>query len=124
MRELKRNKTTIYFALFGEKINVIDDDGFETGEEVIGYGKPQKLRINCSASKGQVEEMAFGISLDYDKVLATCNMSLPIDEQTVFWIDKMPILAEDSTTDTKHDYTCSKVAKSLNSVLYAVKRVV
>lgn len=124
MRELNKNKTTIYYALFGEDVPVLDDDGFETGETMSGYGNPKKLKINCSATKGETEELAFGISLEYDKALATCNKKLVIDEQTIFWIDVVPQIEADGFTKTKHDYKCVKVGKSLNSVLYAVKKVV
>jgi hypothetical protein len=47
----------------------------------------------------------------------------PIDEYSVLWIDKLPQLNEDGTTDTPYDYIIQRVAKSLNSISIAVSKV-
>ena len=47
----------------------------------------------------------------------------PITVSSVFWIDKLPEIAEDGSTDTPHDYIVKKVATSLNSVSIAVSKV-
>jgi hypothetical protein len=46
-----------------------------------------------------------------------------IDEYSILWIDKMPVMNRDGTTDTPHDYVVKKVARSLNSVSIAVAKV-
>ena len=47
----------------------------------------------------------------------------PIDEYSVLWIDKLPQLNEDGTTDTPHDYIVQRVARGLNSISIAVRKV-
>lgn len=123
MRSLKRNEQTFYYALYGEEVEEIDEEGNYTGETTIGYGNPVKADANISASRGEASNEQFGISLDYDKIVCSCDTTLHIDETTILWVDSMPILDESGATETKHDYVVKKVAKSLNSVQYAIKKV-
>ena len=123
MRSLKRNEQTFYYALYGEEVEEIDEEGNYTGETTIGYGNPVKAKANISASRGEASTEQFGISLDYDKIVCSCDVTLPIDETTILWVDTMPVLDENGATKTKHDYTVKKVARSLNSVQYAIKKV-
>lgn len=123
MRSLKRNEQTFYYALYGEEVEEIDEEGNFTGETTIGYGNPVKVKASISASRGEASTEQFGISLDYDKIVCSCDMALPIDETTILWVDIKPVLEKDGATKTKHDYTVKKVARSLNSVQYAIKKV-
>ena len=116
MRELERNKSKIYYALFDKYEPILDEDGNDTGEERPSYFAPVELRINVSPALGESATRQFGTTVDYDRTLVICDTALPIDEQTVFWID------EPDTTKA-FDYTVKKIAKSLNSLLIAVKRV-
>jgi len=122
MRSLEINKQTIYYALYIGDVPVLDADGNETGQTKAGYGKPIKFRIRVSGSKGDSENNAFGKSLDYDRTMNTTDHTFPIDEFSVLFIDTMPVIKEDGTTDTAHDYTVQKVAKDLNEWLFAVKK--
>lgn len=116
MRELERNKRTIYYALFDKNEPILDDDGNDTGEVRPSYFAPVELRINVSPALGESATRQFGEVVDYDRTLVTCDITLPIDEHTVFWID-------DTDTNNAFDYTVKKVAKSLNSLQIAVKKV-
>ncbi len=116
MRSLERNKQTVYYALFLKNKDVTDQYGNKTGEYEPVYTDPIELKINVSPAKGSVYHRQFGDSVEYDKVLATTNTNLPITESSVFWIDSLK-------TKGPHDYTVTRVGRSLNSVSYAVKRV-
>jgi hypothetical protein len=39
------------------------------------------------------------------------------------WVDTLPHLNEDGSTDTPHDYIVKKVARSLNGVSIAISKV-
>ncbi|WP_310604875.1 hypothetical protein [Anaerosporobacter sp.] len=123
IRSLERNKQKIYYALYLDDVEEMDEEGNYTGEKITGYSNPIDFKINSSASRGEASTEQFGISLDYDKVLCSCDTILPIDETTVLWVDIKPVLDENGATKTKHDYIVKKVAKSLNSVQYAIKKV-
>ena len=116
MRELERNKRTVYYALFDKNEAILDDDGYETGEVRPSYLPPVELRINVSPSIGESATRQFGDVVDYDRTLVICDTTLPIDERTVFWIDETDITKS-------FDYKVKKVAKSLNSLQIAVKKV-
>ena len=116
MREIERNKRTVYYALFDKNEPILDEDGNDTGETRPTYFAPVELRINVSPALGESATRQFGEVVDYDRTLVICDMSLPINEKTVFWIDE-------TDTAKPYDYTVKKVAKSLNSLQIAVKKV-
>ena len=116
MRELERNKQLVHYAQFDKIESIYDQDGNDTGEVRPLYFAPVELRINVSPAVGESATRQFGDVVDYDRTLVTCDTSLPIDEQTVFWIDE-------TDTSKPFDYVVKKVAKSLNALQIAVKRV-
>lgn len=124
MRSLKRNQIKIYYALFKSKIPILDEDNNETGDYESGYSNPVPFKIRVSPNKGESENNAFGKSLDYDRIMYTADKSFPIDEFSILWIDSIPEIKEDGTTETPHDYSVKKVAKDLNEWLFAIKKEV
>ena len=79
------------------------------------------MRANVSAATGQSQVEQFGNLENYDKVVVTDDMTCPINENTVLFIDKEP--AFDSQGKPLYDYTVKRVAKSLNSISIAVSKV-
>ena len=63
----------------------------------------------------------FGNSVEYDKVILSDDMSAPIDENTVFFIDTPPAFDDDG--NPMFDYIVRKVAKSLNTLAVAISKV-
>ena len=81
---------------------------------------------------------------NYDKVIVTDDLDCPIDENSVLFIDKQPeftnVVTYEYVTTTNngqetsawvvktvavpvHDYIVRRVAKSLNSISIAIRRV-
>ena len=118
---LERNKSTLYYLLYGGKTHVLDDEGYETGEYDVTYGEPVEMRANVSAATGQSQVEQFGNLENYDKVIVTDDITCPINENTVLFIDKEP--SYDSQGRPQYDYTVKRVAKSLNSISIAVSKV-
>ncbi len=116
MRCLERNKRKVFYALYSNEIPLYDNDGYKTGEYTAGYCEPVELKINISPASGESATRLFGDVLDYDRTLVTDDMNLPIDETSVFWIDESDIAKP-------HDYIVKRVAKGLDSILIAVKKV-
>lgn len=114
MRTLRRNKQKIYYALYSEKTDAVDSQGYFTGEEVKTYGEPVALRINVSPAERDLTVEPFGTATDYSHTMVTCDMDCPIDEETILWIGKDP------STDP-HNYRVVRVAKSLNNIMYAIR---
>ena len=123
MRCLVKNKVTFYYALLNGKENLRDENGFLTGDFRLNYGKPIKSKANISAAMGETTIRQFGENVPYDKVIAMEVPDISIDEYSILWIDTLPVLKKDGTTDTPHDYVVKQVARSLNSVSLAVSKV-
>lgn len=123
MRCLTKNKQRFYYALFTSKTEVTDDYGHFTGEYALNYGKPRSAKANISAAKGETTIRQFGEDIPYDKVIVLDDPHTLIDEYAILWVDKMPVLKPDGTTETPHDYVVKQVARSLNSASIAVAKV-
>lgn len=143
MRCLKRNERTFYYCLYSDKIAIIDENGNETGEKIITYEDAAPMRANVSQATGQSNTEQFGNLDNYDKVIVTDWMECPIDENSVLFIDKEPEYGEAVTIDYREsdtlfgddtatpvtvqvplpDYVVLRVAKSLNVIAIAVRKV-
>jgi hypothetical protein len=123
MRGMVRNKSKFYYASYIGKTEIIDEYGNATGEYAVSHGKPTECFGNVSAAQGEVQSRQFGESESYDKVIVLDDRNTPIDEYAILWVDTLPKLNEDGTTDTPPDYTIRKVARSLNGVSIAIKKV-
>lgn len=120
MRTLERNKVPFWYLLYDHKEPVKDEYGNETGEEQVFYKDAVSMKANISAATGSAQVEQFGNFAGYDKVIVTDDMSCPIDENTVLFIDKEPVYTDEKPL---YDYVVKRVAKSLNSISYAVSKV-
>ena len=123
MRCLHRNKVRIFYANYVSRDPIKDEYGNLTGEYKIQYGGPQEAAGNVSAARGEVTTRQFGDDESYDRVIVMDDPNVPIKKSSILWIETMPVIKSDSTTDTPHDYIVKQVAPSLNSVSIAVSKV-
>lgn len=121
MKTLKRNQVSLWYLLYDHKEPVKDEDGNETGESQVFYKTAVQMSANVSAATGTAQVEQFGNLAGYDKVIVTDDLSCPIDENTVLFLDKEPEYDEDGLP--LYDYLVKRVAKSLNSISYAVSKV-
>ena len=123
MRTLLRNKSRIYYATYLDKIFLKDEYGNLTGEYDIVYDNPVEIKANVSAARGESTTRQFGEDEGYDRVIVMDDPKVPIDVSSVLWIDTLPEIKVDGSTDTPYDYIVKQVATSLNSVSIAVSKV-
>lgn len=121
MKTMERNKQSFWYLLYDRKVPVTDEDGNETGEETVVYKPVVSFRANVSAATGSSQVEQFGNLAGYDKVIVTDDMTCPVDENTVLFLDKEPEYDDDGRP--LYDYIVKRVAKSLNSISYAVTKV-
>ena len=121
MKLMKRNLSPVYFCLSHGKQPQTDDNGYETGEEQVVYKPPVRLMCSVSPATGYAQVNMFGNLESYDKVLVTDDVRCPIDENTVLFIDKKPEFNSEGVP--LFDYRVRRVAKSINSISYAVSKV-
>lgn len=113
MRDLKRNKQTIWYSL----LNVsTDTDEWGNTEDVKTYGEPVQMDISISGNRGEASQQAFGTDLKYDREMSTHDMSCPIDEYSHLWLDGR-------SSDETHNYIVKAVSKTLNCIRYAIEKV-
>ena len=144
MRTLKRNQQSFWYCLLddgvedetppaeesgeteqteqtGETImaTTTDDDGDDFGESVA-YEEAVQMYANISPATGQTQIEQFGNIENIDKIIVTDDMSCPIDENTVLFVDKEPETVDGVPI---YDYIVKRVSKSLNSISIAIRKV-
>lgn len=130
MRGLKRNQKSLYYQLYSEHVPVYETDldgniiydpvtgePLLTGDYTVGYANPVKFRANVSPARSEAQTEPFGVNTDYDKVICSCDLTLPIDELSQIFVDRKPADGKGA------DYKVVKGAGSLNSLLYAIKQL-
>lgn len=140
---LMRNESTFWYCLYDRRINVVNELGKRTGERIAVYKAPVSMRANVSPATGISSTEIFGNLDNYDKVIVTTDLNCPIDENSVLFIDKDvsfteawttdyqesdTVLGDDTATPVKvrvpaYDYVVRRVARSLNSISIAVRKV-
>ena len=120
MRALERNKQNIYFANYTGRSVITDDDGLETGEYELTYTQPTSVKVNVSASRGEASLDLFGTDLNYSNTIVS-DKDLGIDENSILWVGKEAYAS--ASVITPHNYKVVSVAKSFNSIVYAIRKV-
>ena len=136
MRSLLRNQQPLYYCLYTGKEEIIDEWGNSTGQYIRFYEEPVLMYANISPATGQSNTELFGNLENYDKVIVTTDRNCPIDENSVLFIDKEPdesnvltyvptaiTTVESYVSVPTPDYIVLRVAKSLNSISIAVRKV-
>lgn len=121
MKLMKRNLLPVHYCLFDKKETITDENGYETSEVAVHYQEPVKLLCSVSPAKGYAQAGMFGNLESYDKVLITDDVTCPIDENTVLFVDKEPAYNAEGTP--LYDYIVRRVAKSFNNISYAISKV-
>ena len=137
MRSLRKNMQKVYYSLYSGQITVYERD--EVGEivydeidgelypriitEIAGYSKPVFFDANASAGKGSAQEDVFGKDIDFSRTISTTDLTLPIDELSIVWIESEPVYSDDGSVDPDSaDYkVAAKPARSLNQLMIALK---
>ena len=123
MKALERNKQKIYYANYTGRSVITDTNGLETGEYEVTYTNPASANVNVSASRGEAYLDLFGTDLNYTNTIVT-DKDLGIDENSILWVGKEAYQTTSTTSViTPHNYIVASVAKSLNSVVYAIRKV-
>lgn len=123
MRPLKRNEQPFWYAQYNNKAPILDSDGYETGDYETRYSAPVSFCGNISAGRGDAQNEVFGKELDFTRTISVTDMTCPINEHSLIWIETDPVLKPDGTADPDSaDYTvATKPARSLNSIMIAIK---
>lgn len=121
MRCMVKNMVSFWYCPYLRNEPIVDAQGRKTGGQRSVYGAAVQFKGNISAATGETQVEVFGHLDDYDKVIVLGNADCPINENSVLFVDKKP--EYDQNGDPLFDYTVKRVARSLNSVSYAIRKV-
>lgn len=115
MRNLNRNRRSIYYALRTGETENVDEYGNKTGETTPTYGDAVKMGCNVSAATGEEAVQAFGSFTGYSRTVCVSDTNCPMDENSVVWFGEEP--------PKPYNYIVVRKADSKNGVLYALQEV-
>lgn len=117
MRSLARNKTPFLYAHAVGREENRDANGMRTGGFRTIWGDIRSASANISPSRGAVGVESFGAYIDYDRIICySPTDGINLKETDAVWID--------NTREEPHDYVVTRIARSQNGVLAAIRRVV
>ena len=122
MFDLAENQREFYYQTYNGVTDEYDDDGYRTGRTITSYSNPILARAMISENTSEASDTPFGKDLVYDKMISTVQ-DLPIDEFSKLFIDVVPVIKEDGSTDTVPDYIVKKVSKGLYQRVWAIQKV-
>lgn len=115
MRFLERDKRTVYFAKYQDKVEItkqVKGKTVRTGEYTEGYTEPTEAVVYVSTPTGQTIYTPKGLVDEYTRrVYSETDLGLTTDD--VFWLDVSP--------EEAHDYRIVNVSVSFNHAIYYVK---
>lgn len=122
LKDLKANQVPFYYQTYEGKVPEYDEDGYLTGEYVQKYSRPVQKFARISPNTTEVQFTPFGKDLVYDKMISTVQ-DLPINEFSKLYIDVVPVVNPDGTTDTEPDYEIVMAARDLNQKVWAIRKI-
>ena len=137
MRDCKKNQQELYYSTYSDQITEYyrDSDGNIIYDEIdgeliprikcerAGYSNPVSFDFETSAGKGTVQTEVFGSDVDFTRTISTTDMSIPIDELSLVWIEHEPEFLHDGTVypDSADYKVAAKPSKSKTDIVIALK---
>lgn len=118
MRTLQRNRQTIYYALYQGDVDVVDSNGYKTGEKTSSYSAPVEAKMNVSGGRGTAAVETFGMENPFTRTAVTNDLDTAFDTTTIFWFGKTPGVNVDD-----YNYICTGVVTTINGRVIALKEV-
>ena len=116
MRTSQRDKRTIWYALFKESADQVDDEGNYTGENAPTYYAPVKARMNVSGGRGVAEVEMFGVDNPFTHTAVTDDLTTGFNTDTIFWFGVDPY-------SHSYNFRCTGIARTINQVVIALEEV-
>ena len=118
MRDLMRNKRSLWYAIPQGSTPILDDYGNDTLEVETVFSSPLHLQANVSANLGQEAVQAFGAQTEYSRTVSIVQDECPLVEGCRVWFRVEP-----NEQGTTYNYTVARVADSKNGFLIALREV-
>ena len=118
MRNLNRNKRSLWYAVPIGNTPILDEYGNDTLEVEMAFASPLPFQANISASMGQEAVEVFGTQTEYTRTVSIAGGDCPLVEGSRVWFGVEP-----NEEETNHNYTVIRVADSKNGYLVALRGV-
>ena len=118
MRDLIRNKRSLWYATPVGNTPILDEYGNDTLEVEAAFSSPLYLRANISANVGLEAVEVFGSQTEYSRTVSIVGSECPLVEGCRVWFRVEP-----NESATNHNYTVARVADSKNGYLVALREV-
>ena len=118
MRNLNRNKRSLWYAVPMGNTPILDEYGNDTLEVEMAFASPLPFQANVSASIGQEAIEVFGSQTEYTRTVSIAGSECPLVEGSRVWFGIEP-----NEDETNHNYTVARVADSKNGYLLALREV-
>ena len=118
MRNLNRNKRSLWYAVPVGSAPILDEYGNDTLEVEMEFSSPLPFQANISANVGQEAIEVFGSQTEYSRTVSIAGSDCPLVEGCRIWFGIEP-----NEDGTNHNYTVARVADSKNGYLLALREV-
>lgn len=118
MRDLNRNKRSLWYASQVGSTPILDEYGNDTLEVEVAFSAPIRLRANVSANAGQEAVEVFGSQTEYSRTVSITDGECPLTVGCRVWFGSEP-----NEQETNYNYTVARVADSKNGYLVALREV-
>lgn len=137
MRQLNKNKQTLYYSNYISDIPVYeyDEDGniltTDVDGDIVecvtykeGYSTPEKFKANISFNSGNTIQAEYGLNTsDYNAIISAEKGKFPFDEKTLIWHTSAPIFDDqDNVKPESADYKVVAIKTSLNEERFILKK--
>lgn len=120
MRLMDRDKRDMWLSRFGDRVELVDGDGFGTGEYRTPLSEPVRFRGNWAPPTGLASYAPFGTQVSYDVAVVLDDNDLGIREGDVVWLSE-PAVGEDGQPDRNGAYRVTRVASLWDAFAFALK---
>lgn len=114
MRTLNKNKVQLWLIEPSGLDEIVNSDGFFTGEYTKIYSPAIIIFINLYPANGNITTKLFGKDYECDMVAVSNDVVLTKDS---LLFSSVPL----SNYDKTYDYTVDNISKSLNTYNYGLK---
>ena len=137
MRQLKKNKQTLYYALYKGEVPIYtkDENGNilttdVNGEPVpviesykTGYDNAVAFEANISFDSGETSPAEYGLNVnDYNAIISADKGKFPFNEQTLIWHTSEVRYSEGEVVPESADYRIIAIKTSLNEERFVLKK--
>lgn len=113
MRTLKRNQIQLWIVSNLGMQDILDEDGYFTGEMEVQFSEPRRIQLPLYPASGDVVSRTFGIGHDLTMV--------SVSEEKLNKTDLIFYNEPIGDFETTYDYSISVILPSLNIFNYGLK---